>query len=336
MLLNGPVVNRALLNALFPPGSIGRNTGTVFLDSPDRVVPNVHQVTLGYQRELARQMALTIDYVHSWNRDQLINFDLNPSLRVDTSRTGRLVYTDLLNLAGQLGIAPFNNPVMTRRNEGSSQFDGTNFGLEKRFSRNWAARVSYSIGYARGNSEANQISDNNYQLLGDPRLDRNFGPLDGDRRQNLVVSGRAEIPRTGGLTVSGIYRFLSGRPMTLYDSSIDADRNGRLFDPLPSGHYCGQGENAFCTDNKGGRNGATGPSYRQADMRFGYRLRPGRGTTIDANLELFNILNTANFDNPGPTAFGADQRLTDFLILTSLRGGNGQPRAAQFSVRLGF
>ncbi len=65
-------------------------------------------------------------------------------------------------------------------------------------------------------------------------------------------------------------------------------------------------------------------------MRFGYRLRP-RGTTVDVNFELFNIMNTANFSNPT-----SDQRLTDFLVLTALRGGNGQPRAAQFGVRLGF
>ncbi|PYQ82352.1 MAG: hypothetical protein DMG03_17845, partial [Acidobacteria bacterium] len=44
MLVNGPVLNRALINAQFPPGSIGRNIGQVFLDNPDRVVPNVHQV----------------------------------------------------------------------------------------------------------------------------------------------------------------------------------------------------------------------------------------------------------------------------------------------------
>ena len=67
-----------------------------------------------------------------------------------------------------------------------------------------------------------------------------------------------------------------------------------------------------------------------------YRFRPAKDKTVDANFELFNIFNIANFDNPGPTAFGADQRLTDFLILTALRGGNGQPRAAQFSLRLGF
>jgi len=31
-----------------------------------------------------------------------------------------------------------------------------------------------------------------------------------------------------------------------------------------------------------------------------------------------------------------DQRLSDFLVLTALNGGNGQPRAVQFSVRFGF
>jgi hypothetical protein len=331
MLVNGPVVNRALLNAQYPPGSIGRNTGTVFVDNPDREVPKVHQVTFGYQRELVRQMAVTIDYVRSWNRDQLINFDLNPAQRIDTTRTGRLVYTDLDNLAGRLGITAFRNPVLTRRNDGSSEFDGVNVQLEKRFSNRWAGRVSYAIGYARGNAEANQTNENNYQVLGDPRLDRNYGPLDNDRRQNLVLSGRVEVPRTRGLTVSGIYRYMTGTPMTLYNSAVDADRNGRLFDPLPAGNYCGQGENAFCTDNKGGRNGGRGPAYQQTDARFGYRFSRAKGLSLDLNFELFNLFNVANFANPT-----SDQRLTDFLNLTALRGGNGQPRAAQFSVRFGF
>ncbi|PYR09103.1 MAG: hypothetical protein DMF99_16405 [Acidobacteria bacterium] len=92
-----------------------------------------------------------------------------------------------------------------------------------------------------------------------------------------------------------MFRYLSGAPMSLYNSGIDADRNGRLFDLLPAGHYCGVGLNSICAD-----------------------------------------FNTANFSNPGQVAFGSDQRLSDFLILTALRGGNGQPRAMQFSVRFGF
>src|SRR5438093_13028463 len=129
---------------------MGRNTGIVYLDNPDRVVPATHQISLGYERQLAPQVAVTADYIHSWNRDQLITFDLNPGLRVDTSRTGRIVYTDLNNLASQLNIAAFSNQVLTRTNAGSSMFDGLNFSLEKRYSNHWAARVSYATGYARG------------------------------------------------------------------------------------------------------------------------------------------------------------------------------------------
>ena len=81
-------------------------------------------MTLGYEHQLGAAMAATVDYVHSWNRDQLVNFDLNPGTRVDTSRTGRITYTDLDGLAGQLGISPFVNPVFTRRNIGTSEFDG--------------------------------------------------------------------------------------------------------------------------------------------------------------------------------------------------------------------
>jgi hypothetical protein len=339
LLINGPIVNRALVDALYPPGSLGRNTGTVFVDNPDRVVPSTHQVSLGYERQLAQQMALTVDYIHSWNRDQLITYDLNPGLRVDTSRTGRIVYSDTSQIAQQLGISPFANQVLTRTNDGSSQFDGANFSLEKRYSNHWAARVSYAAGYARGNSEADQTNVNNYQLGADPRLDFNFGALNADRRQNLVINGRVEIPRTHGLTLSGVFRYMTGTPMTLINSAVDADRNGLLFDRLPAGSYCGQGVNAFCTDFDGGRNGARGPSFKQSDMKFAYRFRPRKDTTIDANIELFNIFNVANFSNPAVVTNGAsfaDQRLSDFLTLTALSGGNGQPRAAQFSVRLGF
>jgi hypothetical protein len=331
LLVNGPVVNRDLVNSIFPPGSLGRHTGVVYLDHPDRQVPRTQQLTAGYERQLGATMAATVDYVHSWNQNQLLTYNLNPGQRVNTTRTGAIVYTDLENIAGQLGIAPFVNPVYKRVNDGSSQFDGVNFSLEKRQSDHWAARVSYAIGYARGNSEANQTYINQFQVGADPLLHLNFGPLDNDRQQNLAISGRVEIPRTGGLNISGVYRYMSGTPITIHDTNVDPDRNGILFDPIAAGDYCGTGTNAFCTSNDGGRNGARGPDFNQIDMRFGYRIRVRSERTLDLNFELYNLMNAANFENPT-----GDRRSTDFLRLTALRGGNGQPRAAQFSARFGF
>ena len=336
-LVNGPVVNHSLVAAAYPPGSVGRNTSTVFLDSPDRQVPATHQITLGFERSLTQQMALTVDYVKSWNVSQLINFDLNPALRVDYEPHGPPRLQRLHQPCRTAGDQPVRQPgpdaaerrlVHVRRRERLAR--------ETLLQSLAVARLDAPSAAHAGIPRQNQTNDNNYQVLSDPAYDRNFGPLDADRRHNLVVSGRVELPKTGGLTLSGVYRYLSGRSMSLYNSGIDADRNGRLFDLIPAGHYCGTGENAFCTDFDGRRNGAKGPSSRRPIMRFSYKVRAVKQNTLDLNFELFNIANVANFDNPGPVAFGADQRLTDFLILTALRGGNGQPRAAQFSARCGF
>lgn len=329
-LVNGPVLNRAMLDQVIPPGTMARNTGIAYLDSPDRVVPYTHQVTVGYQRQLAPRVAASADYVHTWGRQALIYYNLNPGLRVDTTSGGRIDRTDLFDVAGQLGISPFVNQLRTISNEAQTEYDGLNLQLEKRQSQNWSARVSYALSYARGDTEGSGTDNNDFQLLADPRLDLNQGPLPFDRRHNLVVSGTVEIPKTGGLTVSGTTRWMSGRPFTIHDTSSDPDRNGILMDPLPAGDYSGNGLNAITVANEGGRAGARGPDYQQTDLRFGYKFRPRTGMTLDTFVEVFNIFNNANFVNPT-----GDRRSADFLRVTELQGG-GPPRMAQVGMRFGF
>ena len=280
--------------------------------------------------------------MHSWNRDQLVEFDVNPATRIDTSRTGRLDYTDIYGLAGQMGLTPFVNPVVTRQNIGQSEFDGANFSVEKRFSNFWAARVSYALGYARGDSEPTQLFVNTYQVSANTKLDLNQGPLNNDRRQNFVLSGRVEIPRTGGLTVSGIYRWMSGIPFTLINSNVDADRNGRLFDELPAGHYCGVGANAYLHRLQRRSQRCARPELpedRPADV-----VPPASERGHDGGFDLRVVQRLQQLELRAARGAGAntqgnwysDQRLTDFLTLTQFTGGQGQPRAAQFSARLGF
>jgi hypothetical protein len=328
-LVNGPTVNRALLAQQFPAGSLGRNTGDVFLDTPDRRVPYTHQVTLGYQRQLGQRVSASVDFIKTWARDMLIYENINPATRVDTSRTGTLNYSDTFGVASSLGLSPFRNRVFTISNAASTQYDALNFQVEKRYANNWSARVSYALSYARGNTEASGTDFNRFQTGANTNLDLNEGPLPFDRRHNLVFSGRVEVPWTKGLTISGTSRWMSGPSLWLYDSSSDTDRNGELFDSIPAGSYSGVGANAFTAENDGGRHGARGPTFKQTDARIGYRLRRGE-RTLDLFVEVFNLFNNANFENPT-----GDRRLADFLVLTALRGG-GFPRQAQFGARLGF
>ena len=319
LLRNGPTVDRALLARMFPPGTRARNTGVVSLDSPNRRVPYADQLTIGFERALGPALSASVDYVHASGRDQFMSRDLNPGLRVDATRTGRIVRVD----------PAFVSSVYMRVNAGRTEYDALQLHFNRRWAGTHAFRLSYTLSRSRGNTSGVGISP--FQYLDDPRLDANEGPTDVDRRHNLVLSGLARVPRTGGLTVSAVVRALSGSPFTIQDTDVDADRNGILFDPLPAGTYSGTGPNSFTVENAGGRNGARGPGFFQADVRLGYRVALG-ARHLDVFGEVFNLTNKANFI---VGATNGDRRSTDFLTYIALRGG-AVPRTGQVGVRLAF
>jgi hypothetical protein len=129
---------------------------------------------------------------------------------------------------------------------------------------------------------------------------------------------------------------MSGSPFTIFNSGIDVNRNGELEDPAPVGTYSGTGFNAMQNVAfDGRRNGARGPDYFQADVRAGWRRRVAQGKALEIFLDIYNITNRANFDNPVNT--NRDLRFpATFLTLTNLYGGGGFPRQAQLGVRLTF
>ena len=165
----------------------------------------------------------------------------------------------------------------------------------------------------------------------DLRLDLNEGRLDGDRPHNLVWSGTALIPRTGGLTFSWVARALSGRPFSLTNGDIDPDRNGSTSEPLAAGTYSGTGPDAYTVeDYKSERNGAYGPGFFQLDLRAGYRFTLGGNRHLNAFVDLFNVTNRVNFANPnGNLANEA------FLVLSAYNTSY-TPRKIQLGARFDF
>ncbi len=319
-LVNGPVVNRELLAQLFPAGSRIRNTGTVNLDNPDRRIPYAHQVTIGLERQLGSDLSASVDYVRTMARDQLMTRDLNPGLRATTAVTSPLVRTD------PNFVAAVNMPI----NDGSIDYDALLMQVEKRFSHGFSLRGSYTLSYSRGNTPGVGIPTSGFQVLDALNLDLNEGPTNVDRRHNLVVSGSALVPKTGGLNVSWVARALSGLPFTIINGNVDPDRNGSQSEPLAAGSYSGTGPNAIEVQNEARRNGAYGPGFFQVDLRIGYRLGLRRGLRLDLFGEIFNVANRANFANPS-----GNQAVPTFLVLTALRDG-GVPRTGQLGIRLGF
>jgi hypothetical protein len=331
LLVNGPVLNRQLVNQLVPPGSIARNTGEVWLDNPDRVLGYANQASFGYERMLGQRLSLSADYTHMANRKLPIRFNMNPGIKPNTGRTTPVVRTDLLGIASQLGLSPFTTNVYTRENIGFTDYDGLTMQLEKRLSSNWSGRIGYTIGRGWGNGDGGPTAVNNFQVLGERNLDLNEGPTSADKRHVMNMSGRFEPSFIPGFHASAALSMSSGTPFTVHNSNIDADRNGVAVDPVAAGTYSGTGLNAITVENEGGRNGARGPAYRNLDVRVGYRVRNvGQGRSLDLFLESFNVLNDPNFSNPT-----GDMRSPVFLVPDSLQGG-GFPRQFQLGARFGF
>jgi hypothetical protein len=129
---------------------------------------------------------------------------------------------------------------------------------------------------------------------------------------------------------------MSGAPFTLYNSAVDVNRNGELNDPVPAGAYSGTATDAMQNvEFDGRRNGARGPSYFQADVRAGWHRRIKGQQTLELFLDIYNITNRANFDNP--INANRDMRTpATFLVLTNLYGGGGFPRQAMLGLRFAF
>jgi hypothetical protein len=326
MLRNGPVVNHALIDAMFPPGTRARNTGTVNFDNPDRQVPWSRQYSIGYERQFGADMAMTVDYIRSEQRSQYMSKELNPGLRDTTTATSTL--RRLNPLVGAVG--EFAASVQTPINVGWIDYNSVQFSLMKRYRQNYSARVSYAYSRGRGISATGQNDAITSQLLSDLRLDQLIGPTAVDRPHILSLNGTYDVPRTGGLKISGVFQARTGTPFSLINTTFDLDRNGSTANEfLPAGTYSGAGEDAITVENEGGRNGARGPGYMSLDVRAGYRFRMPGSRTLDALIDVFNLTNHANFQTPT-----GDQRQALFLRLTAIAAT--PTRTVQLNLRYGF
>jgi hypothetical protein len=132
------------------------------------------------------------------------------------------------------------------------------------------------------------------------------------------------------MTLSWVARALSGSPFSLFDATVDPDRNGSQSEPLASGSYSGTGDDAFTVDNyKSQRNGAYGPGFFKLDIRAGYRFTVDR-RTLDAFVEVFNLTDRVNYSNPSGNISSPA-----FLVLNGYSTSTN-PRLVQIGFRIGF
>lgn len=270
------------------------------------------QGSVQVDRELSRNTGLSLGYLRVRGSGLILSRNVN----VPTLSAAEASARGVPNLGRP---DPRYANVSRYGSLGESRYDGIVVSLRQRFTGALSGRVSYTLSKATddaGNAFFFSPQDSG-NVAGE------WGPSDNDQRHRLVVAASADGPKpgpgwrrvVGGFRLSGIFSYGSALPFNVVtggDRNNDTNVNDR-----PEGV---------------GRNSERGFDFASLDVRLSRRLALGGRRGLEAIVEVFNVLNRANYQLPNNT-FGTG---------AAPRAGFGEPTAAadprqiQFGLRVDF
>ena len=327
------------------------------LSDPFFETPYALHFSLGVQRELLRDLVLSVDlvrrrFLHNFISGQLgIDYNRYDSAHPVIARCSPAQRNDVTAVCSN-GQITFDNTT------GIAQYKGLLMRMEKRFSRRTQFLASYALGSYTGTNGPGGV-----QFLGTGFNNDNWfesnGPLPTDRRHILNLSGVVDLPRK--FQVSFSVSAYSRPPFSVYVKGIDFNGDGTQDDLLP-GTKVNQFNRGLGKDDLAllvaqynqqfaGKPTASNPfaprltlpaNYSFNDNFFTQDLRLSRTFSLGSERvrlvligEVFNLLNTANLvqysGNIADTAaFGQPGARFSQIF------GSGGPRAFQFGARISF
>jgi hypothetical protein len=340
----GPVAGEAVMSAAcraFLGGTRASVLAGGFINNPtlgpivdgDRRMAYTWAFSAGVKRELANNMAVSVDYVGNRGRDNTAIIDVNEGpINPATGRVTRLgvnVFDPNGALIPLSNTAARNTTFVQFNQEQTlsaldSDFNSLELEFEKRYSNRWSGRVSYTLARCRdvgglltSNATAGVTVDSN------PRLD--YGACDRDNRHAFASSASVDVWR--GLGASMVFRTYSGNPIN-ERTGVDTNRDGTNNDRPTQGVDDRTVPIRSKVDSRGVavRNGVDGENKVILDGRFQYIWRIQR-YQAGVFLEIYNLTDHVNFGNPN----GA-RNSRQFLIPIV----TDYPRTAQLGFRLIF
>jgi hypothetical protein len=331
-------------------------TGTE-LFPPSFVPPSAQHFSLGMQRQVTKDLAITADFVYRHfihlvlcqGGDCTANYrdmDLNHFYQFVNGVQTPVIPVCPANLALTPKAPCSNGPVGVITGAGTSAYKALLFRMDKRFSHRYQLQVSYAL-------QAQDGINNVYNL-------RNYFQYYGPQGpQNvLTVSGMVSLPWK--TQMSFISSYIGGSPMQPYIPGIDLTGSGINGFPLPG-----------VTDNLGNRGlsksdlaalvsqynqtyaGKSGPNpaqifptvtlpknydfghnFNSQDLRVTKMFRWKERYELQVFSEGFNIFNISNLGG-----YSGNLLAPSFGQPTSRAGnifGTGGPRAFQFGSRFSF
>ncbi len=250
------------------------------------VKPNINAFAPGYrntyqiqsnlqvQREIARNLVVTVGYNYDAQRHGLYSQNINLGTPVSYLADGRPVYG-----GAALRPNPAFNQINLIQSGTNTNYNGLFVSIQKRMSAGFLLQASYTYSHAMADNlgEGGSISDPS-------NLRRDYGNADNDLRHYLVADWLYEphfrsptLTWINGFELSSIFFYNSGYPINAV-SGIDLNNDGITNDrPLFRG-----------------RNDVAGPGLAQVDARLQRTFLIRERYRIVGLLEAENALNHTN------------------------------------------
>jgi hypothetical protein len=295
------------------------------------------------QHQLPADMVVSAGYVGSKGTRLWLNREINPAVYIP----GNGPDGKALSTGGNIDSRRLNRNfqgIDEAYTGGNSTYHSLQMSLNRRFAKGLYIMSNYTWSKALDYESL----DRNASLPQNPfNLRAEHGPADFDRRHVFVTSFLFEFPTpwqngvrgklTRGWRTNGIFRYVSGSPLTVVPGTdralqgggnqrVDVVGNGvldssRSFDQQRAQYFntAAFAMEAIGTFGNEGRNAFYGPGQYNVDLSFFKTTRVRERAALEFRWEMFNALNHANLGNPNTTfnssAFGRIDTVTGPRIM---------------------
>ena len=309
---------------------------TILVFDRDYQNPEVHQASLGVEHAFANDYLFGVTYQFVKGDELTRSADINISnIGFQTSAIAGGGSATYKRYFGR----PFANfgRIIEFQSTARSRYDGLTLDFQKRFARNWQARLAYTYSVVKdnrpdatavvpGTDDAKFVSDS-----GNFATDYTYG--DNDVRHRVVLSGVWSLDSyaqglsgfahalASGWTISGIASYQSGQPFTPVVNA-DLNNDGNLANDIAPGFL---------------RNSQRLPSQLSIDPRVTKDINFGL-VRLQLIAEAFNVLNRSNVSNVNRTyySYAAGTNTLTRLAAFGTPTVSAGPRILQLAAKLSF
>jgi hypothetical protein len=310
-LFAGNAPTPAYDSLLAPPGGVP-NHPTVFVFDKDFQNPRTFSASVGYDRQLGTDLAVSLSYTHA-RSDHLTRFiDRNDPVFGSPWATG---------LPGGNGIFQFGgngSGLVTVESSAKSRYNGITVGLRRVLDPTFQFDLNYTLSFDKSDDD-NERDPFTFRYAKANNLGPEYNWSDRDQRHRF--NGWALVKLPGEFYLNNRVSYYSAQPVSERCGAGNVGTGQRA--GSPQDRICPDGSvlkrNTLRKDN----------AYFSWDVRLSRPINAGRQGQAELIVEVFNLTNTDNFRDP---AYGG----LLFNFDGTIRSGLGDPRQLQAGVRWVF